>query len=385
MTLNTFSCFSGNFTLERRPPTPHQPLQAWDATDEYLLETIALALPAPGRSLLINDSFGALAVALHALHPHTWGDSFTAQLALEENRQRNQISDPVTFIPSTATPPGGAANDHGITACYDMVLWRIPKSQALWQQQLVLLQPLLQENTQVLVGGMEKHLPVQTREVLEQLGTVDILHAQKKARLFRVTPQPGKPQPPPPPEKLLTVPEYNLKLGAGPNVFARAKFDAGAHVFLDQFSRLPIVTRIADLGCGNGILGLAAKQLQPEAEVHFFDESYQAVAAAEANYHRNGFNIDSTAWFHLDDCLSHYQGEPFDLILCNPPFHQGHVIGDQTAWQMFTQSRKHLRPGGELWVVGNRHLNYHIKLKRLFGNYRQIAAHPKFVVLAAHR
>jgi 16S rRNA (guanine1207-N2)-methyltransferase len=50
---------------------------------------------------------------------------------------------------------------------------------------------------------------------------------------------------------------------------------------------------------------------------------------------------------------------------------------------MFAQSRRHLRSGGELWVVGNRHLDYHVKLRRLFGDCRQVAAHPKFVVLAA--
>ncbi|MEW8020449.1 MAG: methyltransferase [Candidatus Sedimenticola endophacoides] len=36
-------------------------------------------------------------------------------------------------------------------------------------------------------------------------------------------------------------------------------------------------------------------------------------------------------------------------------------------------------------MVGNRHLNYHVKLKRLFGNLRQVAANPKFVVLEAIR
>jgi len=76
-------------------------------------------------------------------------------------------------------------------------------------------------------------------------------------------------------------------------------------------------------------------------------------------------------------------GDPFDLILCNPPFHQGHVIGDHIAWQMFAQSKKQLRKDGELWIVGNRHLQYHIKLKKIFGNCRQVAGNAKFVMLAA--
>ena len=58
-------------------------------------------------------------------------------------------------------------------------------------------------------------------------------------------------------------------------------------------------------------------------------------------------------------------------------------MGDQIASQMFTQSKKHLRPNGDLWVVGNRHLNYHVALQRVFGNCRQLGSHPQFVVLAA--
>ncbi len=80
-----------------------------------------------------------------------------------------------------------------------------------------------------------------------------------------------------------------------------------------------------------------------------------------------------------------YEGEPFDVVLCNPPFHQHGAVTDAVAWQMFGDARAHLRRGGELWVVGNRHLGYHTALARLFGNCRQVAAHPKFVVLSAVR
>ena len=50
---------------------------------------------------------------------------------------------------------------------------------------------------------------------------------------------------------------------------------------------------------------------------------------------------------------------------------------------MFAGARAALRPGGELWVVGNRHLGYHARLRRLFGNCEVVACDPKFVVLRA--
>ena len=50
---------------------------------------------------------------------------------------------------------------------------------------------------------------------------------------------------------------------------------------------------------------------------------------------------------------------------------------------MFTGSKAALRPGGELWVVSNRHLGYHVKLRRLFGNCEVVTSDPKFVILRA--
>jgi len=68
-------------------------------------------------------------------------------------------------------------------------------------------------------------------------------------------------------------------------------------------------------------------------------------------------------------------------VLSNPPFHADHAVSDATAWQMFVESRDALRSSGQLWIVGNRHLDYPAKLKRLFGNCNIIASDKKFMVL----
>jgi 16S rRNA (guanine1207-N2)-methyltransferase len=306
-----------------------------------------------------------------------------------DNRARNQL--PPSFapllLPGTELPTGK----------FDAVLWRIPKTQALFAQQLHALQRCTGPDTLILAGGMIKHMPEKLHELLRPLGVVEVLPAEKKARVFRIVRDSQSVAAAPVVhtalDTTLAIPELDLTLSAGPNVFARDKFDIGARFFIEQFAQLPHSAHIADLGCGNGVLGMLAKRLQPEAHIEFFDDSYQAVAAAERNYRDNGFEaLDVStgapaAVFHVDDVFSIYRGEscgePFDLILCNPPFHQGHVVGDQIAWQMFMQGREQLRQGGELWIVGNRHLQYHLALKKLFGNCRQIAANAKFVVLAA--
>jgi 23S rRNA (guanine1835-N2)-methyltransferase len=74
-----------------------------------------------------------------------------------------------------------------------------------------------------------------------------------------------------------------------------------------------------------------------------------------------------------------------DLVVTNPPFHREHTVGDQTAWQFFVDAHHALRPGGVLLVVGNRHLGYHVKVTRLFGEAEVVASDPKFVVLRAQK
>jgi len=60
-------------------------------------------------------------------------------------------------------------------------------------------------------------------------------------------------------------------------------------------------------------------------------------------------------------------------------------VGDHIALTLFAAARRHLRPGGRLLLVGNRHLGYHRSLGRFFPQVRQLDANPKFVVLEASR
>ena len=86
------------------------------------------------------------------------------------------------------------------------------------------------------------------------------------------------------------------------------------------------------------------------------------------------------AEFYIADGLADFKAETVDLIVCNPPFHQQATIGNQIALTMFKQSFHALQKGGQLWVIGNRHLGYHVDLKRLFGHCNEVAANKKFII-----
>jgi 23S rRNA (guanine1835-N2)-methyltransferase len=139
---------------------------------------------------------------------------------------------------------------------------------------------------------------------------------------------------------------------------------------------------VADLGCGNGVLGLALAKRNPSTHISFFDESYMAIETAKRNWVSNGLSLDR-ADFKVSDCLSMYDSDPFDLIVCNPPFHEGRSIAHHVAWRMFSQSKLHLSQEGRFMVVGNRHLDHHLRLARLFGHCHVTGTDGKFVVLTA--
>ncbi|MGS0728793.1 class I SAM-dependent methyltransferase, partial [Shewanella sp. 0m-11] len=114
------------------------------------------------------------------------------------------------------------------------------------------------------------------------------------------------------------------------------------------------------------------------------------VASARENWALNKLDnpalIGEQATFGWDDCLTNMsEGFRPDLVLCNPPFHQGEAITDHIAWQMFLDAFRRLKNGGILHVVGNRHLAYHVKLQRIFKNCTTVASNGKFVILQAQK
>jgi 16S rRNA (guanine1207-N2)-methyltransferase len=173
-------------------------------------------------------------------------------------------------------------------------------------------------------------------------------------------------------------------------IFSAERLDFGTMLLMQHLPRRHGSEQVVDLGCGNGAVGLSAALGNPHAEVTFIDESYLAVASAQATFR---MNVDEhrAARFLVGYGLFNTIAEAqitrgsVDLILNNPPFHLHQSVSDHAAWRMFADSRTALRRGGELWVVGNRHLGYHTKLKRLFGNCEVAASNAKFVILRSVR
>lgn len=371
-----FASAFGDLQLQRyrRPGAPADVnLQAWDAADALLLEYLAEQAPAPDDAmLLVNDSQGALACGLRAYPCESWGDSHLSRLASEQNLRANGADPARVRWCSSLDAPAQPAR---------WLLIKLPKTLALFEDQLCKLRTALTPDTQIICAGMVKYLSKGYFDLLEQyLGPTQTSLAHKKARLIFVRVQ--KPAQVSPYPSRYDWPEQGWQILNHANVFARQAPDIGSRFLLEHFPGPDdAVKSVADLGCGNGLLALKAAQVFPQADLHCFDESYMALASAQANL--QALFPHARAQFFADDGMAGAPANHYDLVLNNPPFHQQQAVGDFVARQMFYDARRALKPGGQLWVIGNRHLGYHVQLKRLFGRCELVAGNNKFVVLKA--
>ncbi|AUG76050.1 50S rRNA methyltransferase [Kitasatospora sp. MMS16-BH015] len=378
--MNILTTATGDFTLTRFPEHPREQLRAWDAADEYLLRHLAESgVELSGTVVALGDRWGALVTALAAHGPTQISDSYLGQQATLANLGRNRGgADGVTLLTTRDTPP----------ARIDVLLVRVPKSLALLEDQLHRLAPALHADTVVVGTGMVTEIHTSTLQLFERLiGPTKTSLAVKKARLIFSTPAPGPARGADPWPLSYALPG-DIGVASGrtvvnhAGVFCAERLDIGTRFLLQHLPVRRGPELVADLGCGNGVVGTAAALGNPEAELLFVDESHQAVASAEATFRAN-LPAGAKATFRAADGLAGTPAGSLDLVLNNPPFHSHQATTDATARRMFLDARAALRPGGELWVVGNRHLGYHVTLRRIFGNAQLVAGNPKFVILRA--
>ncbi len=351
-------CPQGQYNLLRPGATQKQPLRAWDAADEYLIDTVYQS-HAQQTFSIFNDQFGALGTVLHEQCSLWVSDSYCATQALELNCLHNKVNLPETVLPALSPWPENSK----------LALMKLPKN--LSYLQFLLYQCYTHKITTLLIAGMMKHLPKNILPLLMQYGEVERLPFKKKATVFKLKLKHANETPYPKQNNF-----SDLKLISHANVFGRDKLDPGADFFINNIHLLPSCNKVSDLCCGSGILGIKYKQLNNQAQVDFFDESHMAVQSAEESWLQN--NLDQQCSFQWDDGLSQQTDEKYDLILCNPPFHEQHTIGDHIAKRLFKDAKRCLNNDGSLIVVGNRHLAYTQTLKKYFKRVENIAHNSKF-------
>jgi 16S rRNA G1207 methylase RsmC len=359
-----------SYILKRYPENKDPNLRAWDAADELILSELNSFSLTDSKILLINDSFGALATTLSEFNIQSYSDSYISHRATLENLQSNDLSQLQLY-----------KDLDDLKDKYDLIIIKLPKNLSYLEDILALINPLMSDGAQLICGGMIKHMPKGAFDLIQKyIGETSTSLAKKKARLIfakrerhiQASPFPNQ----------LKVEGLEDTLTNHSNLFSSEKLDIGTRFFLQNIPN-NLTGNILDLGCANGVIGIKAKLLNPSAHIIFADESYMAIKSAKENFKK--FFEGSEASYIWSNCYEDSDLDKVDTVLCNPPFHQGNTVGDFIAWQMFHDALHALNPGGLLRVIGNRHLGYHVKMKKIFKNSELINQNKKFVIIDSHK
>ncbi len=182
-----------------------------------------------------------------------------------------------------------------------------------------------------------------------------------------------------------------LSVSSKPGIFGWNKVDQGSEFLIDYLPEfiggLPHKPRtLLDLGCGYGYLSLAASLLPQLAKIEHWtatDNNAAAIRAAEHNLQQlvaQDRQLSVTA----DDCGQQLRQQA-DIILCNPPFHQGFSIDGELTHKFLQQSQRLLAKGGAALFVVNQFIPLEKKARQYFGTVTTVAENRSFkLVQLAH-
>ena len=372
--------------LRRRPDVEAPNLQAWDATDRLLLETAAGLVGVDSRVAVIGDRYGALTLGalatlgIHSVRVHQ--DLITGERALRNNAAAVGLD---LLPPEPGTRPRFEQLPLGkeLLSGADVVLLQLPRTLAELDDIATAVARHAAPGVVLLAGGRVKHMSLGMNAVLERhFGTVQPQLARQKSRILTAK-DPKDTSGPEPVPAVEHVAELDLHVAAHGAVFAGTKLDIGTRFLLTFLSEMPAARHTVDLGCGTGILAAMYARQNPESMVTATDQSAAAVASAQGTAEANG--LADRVKVLQDDAMSTLPDASADLILLNPPFHLGATVHAGAGIKMFEAAGRVLAPGGQLWTVFNRHLNYLPALERLVGPTAVKGQNPKFTVAVSTR
>lgn len=133
-----------------------------------------------------------------------------------------------------------------------------------------------------------------------------------------------------------------------PGVFAHGRLDEGTRALIEAMPNLRAGSRVLDFACGSGVLGGLVLSRDPSSSVDFLDVDAVALEAVRANV--------PGARVILSDGFGTLTSERYDLIVSNPPYHQGKEQTGRVLEHLAARAPAQLLPGGALLLVAQRRL-----------------------------
>ncbi|MBD0413408.1 class I SAM-dependent methyltransferase [Oryzicola mucosus] len=167
-----------------------------------------------------------------------------------------------------------------------------------------------------------------------------------------------------------------------PGMFSHDRVDQGSRL-LAQHLPPEIKGAAADFCAGWGYLAAEiATRAKGLTKLDLYEADFAALEAARRNLAVEGIEPR----FFWQDLLKDPVARQYDLIVMNPPYHQGGAAADPAIGQgMIKAASAALKPGGRLLMVANRQLPYLPVLEASFSSATEIGSDGAFRIYAAKR
>jgi 16S rRNA (guanine1207-N2)-methyltransferase len=168
-----------------------------------------------------------------------------------------------------------------------------------------------------------------------------------------------------------------------PGMFSHGEVDAGS-AFLARYLPKGFKKLAADFGAGWGFLASELYSASPEIEgIDLYEADHASLEAARRNLNASAPKLSARYFWH--DLAREEVKNRYDLIVMNPPFHEGHAAEPQLGQAMIKTAATALKSGGELLLVANRGLPYEPVLKELFRISGEVARNARYKVLSGKK
>lgn len=162
-----------------------------------------------------------------------------------------------------------------------------------------------------------------------------------------------------------------------PGTFAKGGLDQGTAFLVAHLPGLAHGARVLDFAAGTGVVAAALAASGQKLQIDMIEPDQIALAAAREN-------VPGASAFSGTD-LSAAGERLYDLIISNPPIHDGLAESRHVVERLIAEAHRYLRPGGRLMLVVQRRVAVLPLLSRTLSNARIVADDGRFTVAMAER
>lgn len=147
-------------------------------------------------------------------------------------------------------------------------------------------------------------------------------------------------------EKIINsiIANENLKFYTDNGVFSKESVDFGTKTMLESFTTDKENAKVADIGCGYGVISIFLAKKYPIFKFTMVDVNNRVLELSKKNIELN--KIENEVEVLESSSFDNVEGN-FDIVLTNPPIRAGKKI----VHKIMTDSYEHLNAQGEFWVV----------------------------------